>query len=102
METIYGFILAPKKYHLYMFLKTKDVIKESQDSIKTKYILLIHSPEVAVPCRLENSHNVVQLNPDDDKYYLLTPYPTLMQPLKKVFTQKCPLLPAIQISIYNR
>ena len=25
----------------------------------------------------------VQLNPDEDKYYLLTPYPTLMQPLKK-------------------
>ena len=31
----------------------------------------------------ENSHNVVHLNPDEDKYYLLTPYPTLMQPLKK-------------------
>ena len=26
--------------------------------------------------------NVVQLNPDEDKYYLLTPYPTIMQPLK--------------------
>ena len=35
------------------------------------------------PCGSENSHNVVQINPDDDKYYLLTPYPTLMQPLKK-------------------
>ena len=30
----------------------------------------------------ENNHNVVQLNPDEDKYYLLTPYPTLMHPLK--------------------
>ena len=37
----------------------------------------------AVPCGLENTHNVVQLNPDEDKHYLLTPYPTLMQPLKK-------------------
>ena len=37
--------------------------------------------DTAVPS--ENSHNVVQLNPDEDKYYLLTPYPTLMQPLKK-------------------
>ena len=37
----------------------------------------------AVPCGSENSHNVVQLNPDEDKYYLLTPYPTLMQSLKK-------------------
>ena len=39
--------------------------------------------DTAVPCGSENSHNVVQLNPDEDKYYLLTPYPTLMQPLKK-------------------
>ena len=39
--------------------------------------------DTAVPCGSENSHNVVQLNRDEDKYYLLTPYPTLMQPLKK-------------------
>ena len=25
----------------------------------------------AVPCRSENSHNVVQPNPDEDKYHLL-------------------------------
>ena len=31
----------------------------------------------------ENSNNVVQWNPDEEKYYSLTPYPTLMQPLKK-------------------
>ena len=30
----------------------------------------------------ENSHNVVQLNPDEDNYYLLTPYPTLMPPIR--------------------
>ena len=39
--------------------------------------------DTAVPCGSENSHNVVQLNPDEDKYYLLTPYPTLLQSLKK-------------------
>ena len=39
--------------------------------------------DTAVPCGSENSHNVVQLNPDVEKYYLITPYPTLMQPLKK-------------------
>ena len=39
--------------------------------------------DTAVPCGSENNHNVVQLNPDEDKYYLLTPYPTLMRPLKK-------------------
>ena len=38
--------------------------------------------DTAVQCGSENSHNVVQLNPDEDKYYLITPYPTLMQPLK--------------------
>ena len=41
--------------------------------------------ETSVPCGSKNSHNVVQLNPDEDKYYLLTPYPTIMQPLKKFF-----------------
>ena len=39
--------------------------------------------DTALPCGSENSHNVVQLNPDKDKYYLLTPYPTLMPPPKK-------------------
>ena len=40
--------------------------------------------DTVVPSGSENSHNVVQLNPDEDKYYLLIPYPTLMQPLKKI------------------
>ena len=35
-ETLYGSTLAPKKYHLYMFLKIKDVIRESQYSKKNK------------------------------------------------------------------
>ena len=35
-ETFYGFTLAPKKYHHCLFLKTNDVIKESQNSTKTK------------------------------------------------------------------
>ena len=39
--------------------------------------------DTAVPCGFENSHNVVQLNPHEDKYYLLTPYPTLMPPLNQ-------------------
>ena len=87
-ETFYGFTLALKKYHLFVFLKTKDVTKEPQCFIKkstccrytfSKNIFL----GSAVPCGSQNSHNVVQLNPDKDKYYLLTPYPTLTQPLKK-------------------
>ena len=28
--------------------------------------------DTAVPCGSENSHNVVQLKPDENKYYLLT------------------------------
>ena len=43
--------------------------------------------DTAVPCGSENSHNVVHLIPEEDKYYLLTPYPTLMPPLKK-FSQE--------------
>ena len=45
-----------------------------------------------VPCGSENSHKVVQLNPDKDKYYLLTPYPTLMQPLKKFSPESIPAI----------
>ena len=37
-EIFYGFTLALKKYHFYMFSKIKDVSKESQSSIK-KYIM---------------------------------------------------------------
>ena len=40
--------------------------------------------EYSSPCGSENSPNVVQSNTDQDKYYLLTPDPTLMQPLKKL------------------
>ena len=58
--------------------------------------------DTAVPCGSENSHNVVQLNPDEDKYYLLTPYPTLLPPLKKFYLKVLELLPEIRISIYNR
>ena len=39
--------------------------------------------DTAVTCGSKNSHNVVQLNTDKNKNYLLTPYPTLMPPLKK-------------------
>ena len=48
--------------------------------------------DTAVPCGSENSHNVVQLNPDEDKYYLLTPYPTLHinAITQKIFTRKHP------------
>ena len=88
-EISYGFILAPKKNHLHMFLKINDVIKESQYSIKNIVYLLIHFQEEHI-FGIQQS-NVDQklatmlqkLDPDEEKYYLLTPYPTLMQPLKK-------------------
>ena len=75
-------------YHHYMFLKTNVVTKESPYSTKKvhfvdKFSKRTYFWDTAVPCGSENSHNVVQLNPDEDKYYLFTPYPTLMQPLKK-------------------
>ena len=43
--------------------------------------------DTAVPSGSEKSHNVLQLNPDEDKYYLLTPYPTLMPPSKKISSE---------------
>ena len=64
--------------------------------------------DTAVPCGSENSHNVVHLNPDEDKNYLLTPYPTLIPPLKK-FTQEInktiarnPNIDLQSIGIYSR
>ena len=47
-ESYYGITLVPKKYHPNMFLKIEDAIKESQYSIKKKYILLIHFPEEVI------------------------------------------------------
>ena len=44
-EIFYGITLVPKKYHLYTFLKIKEVTKESPYSTKIKYILLIHSQD---------------------------------------------------------
>ena len=43
--------------------------------------------DTAVPCGSENSHNVVQLSPNEDKNYLLTPYLLMMPPLNN-FSQK--------------
>ena len=51
--------------------------------------------DTAVPRGSENSHNVVQFNPDEDKYYLLTPYPTLMPPLKKFSPESFRAIPRI-------
>ena len=88
-RNILWYYTCTKKYHPYMFLKTKDAIEESLYSIKNKVHFVdtlsrrTYFWDTAVPCGSENSHNIVQLNPDEDKYYLLTPYPTLMQLLKK-------------------
>ena len=43
--------------------------------------------DTAVSCGSENCHNVVQLTPNEDKHYLLVPYPTLMPSLKKFSTE---------------
>ena len=91
-----------------MFLKKNDVINESRYSIKNKVLFFdtlsrrIYFWDTAVPCGSKNSHNVVKLNPDEDKYYLLTPYPIIMQPLKKFQPKVIELLLSIPISIYNQ
>ena len=79
-------MVAPKKYQHYMFLKINVVKKKIPIFYKSKVHsvdTLSYFRDAAVPCGSENSHNVVELNPDEEKYYLLTPYPNLMQPLKK-------------------
>ena len=93
---------------LYVF-EDKRCYKEYLYSIKNKVHFVdtlsgrTNFWDTAVPCGSENSHNVVQLNPDEDKYYLLTPYPTLMQSLSKIFHPKASeLLLVTQISIYNQ
>ena len=81
-------MLAPKKYHHYLFLKINVVTNECRYSIKIKFILSIHFQNDHVFGILQShvdqkkSHNVVQLNLEKEKYYLHIPYPTLMQPLK--------------------
>ena len=77
-EIHYGITHGRKKSHHYMYLKTIDMVHFVGTLSKRIYFW-----DTAVPCGSENSPNVVQLNPDEDKNYLLTPYPTLMPPLKK-------------------
>ena len=78
-EIFYGFTLALKKESpLYVF-EDKRCYKRIPIVYKnTLHFVDTVSPRTylwdkAVPYGSENSHNVVQLNPDEDKYYLLTP-----------------------------
>ena len=92
---------------LYVF-EEKKCYKRIPNFYKINYILLIHSPSelffwfTTVPCGSKNSHNVVQLNPDVDKYYLLTHYPTIMQPLKKCSPESIRATARNPIFIYNQ
>ena len=68
METSYGLLLKPKKHHHYMFLKIKEFPYSKKN--KVHFVDTISRREnlwdTAVPCGSENSHNVVQLNPDEE------------------------------------
>ena len=57
--------------------------------------------DTAVPCGAKNSHNVVQLNPDEDKYYLLTPCHTRMPPYRQFYQKVSEVLLVTIIKIYN-
>ena len=88
METISGTTHVLKKYHHYTFLKMSNIIKKIPILNKFKVDVVDTLSrrtcfwDTAVQCGSENSHNVVQLNPNEDKYYLLTPYSTLIPRLK--------------------
>ena len=58
--------------------------------------------DTAILCGSENSHKRVQLNRDDDKYHLLTPYATLVQPLKKLSPESIRAIARTLILIYNQ
>ena len=88
-EIDYGITSVPKFSPLYVF-EDKRCYRRIPKFDKNKVLFVdtlsrrTYIWDKAVPCGSEYSHNVVQLNPDEDKYYLLTPDPTLMQPLKKI------------------
>ena len=88
-ETSYGITLVQKKVSILHVFEDKRCYKRIPIFYKNKVYFVdtlsrrTYFWNKAVPCGSENSHNVVQLKSDEDKYYLLTPYPTLMPPLKK-------------------
>ena len=91
-ETSYGFILAPKSITI-IFFEDKRCNKRIPIFYENKYISSKHFQDehfFGIPQShgSEKSHNVVQLNPEEENYSLLTPYPTLMQPLKKLSPEK--------------
>ena len=44
--------------------------------------------DTAIPCGSENSHNVVQVNPDEDKYYLAHTISYTYSAIKEIFTRE--------------
>ena len=57
--------------------------------------------DTAVPCGSRNGQNVEQSNPSKDKNYLLTPFRTLMSPLKKI-PPRNPNIDLQSIGIYSK
>ena len=113
-EIYYGITPVLKTYHHYTFFEDKQCNKRNSIFYKNKVHFVDSLSrrtcfwDKTVPCGSENSHNVVQLNPDEDKYYFLTPYPTLMQPLKKFSLENIraiarnPNIDLQSIGIYSR
>ena len=69
----YGNTHVRKTYHLYMYMKTKDVTRKSPYSTKYKVPFVdtlsrrTYFWDTVFPCGSKISHNVVQLNPHEDK-----------------------------------
>ena len=89
-EVPYGITLVPKKVSPSYVFEDKRYYKRLSIFYKNKKHFVdkpsrrTYFCDTAVPWESENIHKVVKLNHDEDKYYLLTPLSTLMQPLKKL------------------
>ena len=88
-NTYYGITIVPKTSPLYVFEEERcyeriPIFEKNKVHFVDTFSRRLYFWDTAVPCGSENSHNVVKLNPDENKYYLLPPYPTHMQTFLKV------------------
>ena len=114
-EVFYGTTIARKKYKKLYVFEDKSCYNRIPIFYKNKepFVDTISRETFFFGIQLShkgsgNSHKIVHLNPDEYKYYLLTPYPTLKPTLKKVSPESIraiarnPNIELQSIGIYSR